>query len=143
MRSSGTGRVFPSSSITWRLDFTRACHRALQGVKLHTGDFREATKRAERGDFVYMDPPYVPVSATSNFTSFTSEGFTWEDQKALADEAKRLKDLGVIVLISNSGSAKIATLYVEKGFRVDKVSARRSINSAPEFRDNVVEFLIS
>jgi DNA adenine methylase len=120
----------------------RACHQALQGVRLYTQDFLSTTSNAEKGDFVYFDPPYIPVSATSNFTSFTESDFTMKDQEALAEEAKRLKDLGVTVLLSNSGSPKTTALYEKNGFRVTPVRARRSINSASEFRDAVIEFVI-
>lgn len=119
----------------------RACSKALFGVKLSSVDFELAVAEAKRGDFVYFDPPYVPLSATSSFTGYTSVGFTLEDQTRLRDVALRLKVRGVHVLLSNSSAPLVRDLYAY-GFRIHEVSATRSINSKVEGRGSIKELLI-
>lgn len=120
----------------------RACSLALQGVQVEHWDFRAAGVAAEPGDFVYCDPPYIPVDDTS-FTKYTSAGFGPKDQEALRDMTRSLKKRGVHVLISNSGSAQAQQLYQEAGFTIEEMAVRRSINSAAGGRGQVKELLIS
>ena len=72
-------------------DNLRACARALHGVELRVEPFDLIAERAQKGDFVYFDPPYVPLSTTSSFTSYTSSGFGHHHQQKLADVARSLK----------------------------------------------------
>ena len=65
-------------------------------------DFEQIVRSAERGDFVYLDPPYHPVSKTACFTDYTSGGFSFEDQERLARVFRRLSDRGVLLMLSNS-----------------------------------------
>ena len=118
----------------------RACAATLRGAKLQCCGFEAVLKRARKGDFVYFDPPYVPLTATSNFTDYTREGFGDADQVRLRDVASELKSKGVFVLLSNSSSRRVRDLY--KGFDQIRVSARRSVNSRPEGRGPVQELLI-
>jgi DNA adenine methylase len=122
----------------------RAVSAALQGVHLWSQDFENASvgMNVVEGDFVYIDPPYVPLSATSNFTAYTASGFGFEQQVFLRDLALHLKNRGVHVLLSNSGSPLVEELY-GKNFTLEPVAARRSINSAGEKRGPVKEYLIS
>jgi len=76
----------------------RACSAALQRARTLNTGFEAVLERANPGDFVYFDPPYVPLSATSSFTSYTSDGFTAADQLRLRDVALRLKHKDVHVL---------------------------------------------
>lgn len=119
----------------------RACAAALKNVEFFSGDFESTMEQAKKGDFCYCDPPYVPVSTTSNFTSYTRDGFTLDDQKRLADCARRLVKRGVHVLLSNSDTPLVRKLY--KGFKLEKVEAPRRINSKGGKRGNVGELLIS
>jgi DNA adenine methylase len=96
---------------------------------------------AKRGDAVYFDPPYVPVSATSNFTAYSADGFGPEEQTRLRDVAAKLVKKGVHVLLSNSDTPFVRKLY--KGFKIEKVQAPRRINSKGGKRGNVGELLIS
>ncbi len=73
-------------------------------IKIMSGDFEKAVKEAQDGDFVYFDPPYIPLSETSAFTSYTHEGFSYEDQVRLRDCFKQLDSKGVFVMLSNSSS---------------------------------------
>jgi len=122
-------------------DNLRACSHLLQGSDLHCEDFDEVLKRAKRGDLVYFDPPYAPVSETSYFTSYTSGGFGPNDQARLRDVALELKKRGVFVILSNSSSDSIQKLY-SKGFTCIPVSASRLVNSKPEGRGKITELLI-
>lgn len=114
---------------------------ALQGVELYTGDFEEAVFSATRGDAVYLDPPYVPASATANFTAYSAGGFGPESQERLRDVFARLDKRGVHVLLSNSDTPFVRKLY--KGFKIEKVQAPRRVNSRGDKRGNVGELLIS
>lgn len=119
----------------------RAVSATLRSVGLLLGDFERSTIRARRGDAVYFDPPYAPVSETANFTAYTAGGFGPADQERLRDVAKKLIDRGVHVLLSNSDTPFVRKLY--KGFKIEKVEAPRRVNSKGGKRGNVGELLIS
>lgn len=119
----------------------RACSEALKGAHIAVLDFEAAVADAEAGDFVYFDPPYVPLTATSNFTSYTSGGFTQADQLRLRNLALDLKRRGVNVLLSNSSTGAVRELYAD-GFVVEEVSARRAVNSKASGRGAVKELLV-
>lgn len=118
----------------------RACSRALQSVKLEVSPFEAVLDRAEPGDFVYFDPPYVPLSVTSSFTSYTSAGFDMAAQIRLRDVALALKSRGVHVLLSNSSAPAVREIYAE--FEQVEVSATRAVNSRVEGRGKIVELLM-
>jgi len=122
-------------------DNLRACAGALQGATIENTSFTAVEERAERGDFVYFDPPYIPLTATSRFTDYTSEGFSDADQVRLRDVARSLKSRGVTVLLSNSSAQRVYDLY-EKHFELRKVDARRSVNCDPNGRGRISELLI-
>jgi DNA adenine methylase len=119
----------------------RACSAALRGAHLVVEDFEPVARRAKEGDFVYFDPPYAPLSATSSFTSYTSTGFGPEQQTLLRDLALDLKRRGVQVLLSNSATPFVRELYGE-GFDVREVSATRMVNSKASGRGAITELLI-
>lgn len=121
-------------------DNLRACSRALKRAKLEVSSFEAVLDRAKPGDFVYFDPPYVPLSVTSYFTSYTSAGFDMEDQVRLRDVALELKKRDVQVLLSNSSAQAVRELYA--GFEQIEVSASRAVNSKAEGRGKVTELLI-
>lgn len=125
----------------------RACSRALQGVPILCEDFRDALSfkcaLPKRGDFVYFDPPYAPVSKTSNFTSFTKEGFGETEQRALHLLARQLVDRGVNVFVSNSDTELVRDLYGNPDrWDVREVAVARSVNSKGTGRGKVNELLI-
>jgi DNA adenine methylase len=122
-------------------DNLRACAMALARTEAHCEDFATVLTRAVRGDFVYFDPPYMPLSATSSFTSYTKEGFDLEDQKRLRDIALELKRKGVFVLLSNAASEPMLELY-SKDFTIHEVKANRAINSKSDKRGAISEFVI-
>jgi len=123
-------------------DHLRACSRALQGSQLRLGDFEATTHDAREGDFVYFDPPYLPLNDAKSFTSFTPGGFTLNDQIRLRDHALKLEQRGVTVLLSNSGGKMTRDLYAEH-FDLTPVKARRSVSASGAARDAVREYLIA
>lgn len=118
----------------------RACSLALHGATISHCDFAEAPT-VQEGSFVYFDPPYVPVSKTGDFTSYTRDGFTKEDQIRLRDHALGLKRRGVKVLLSNSSADLVRELY-GGDWQIREVYARRNVNSDGDKRGAVKELLI-
>jgi DNA adenine methylase len=117
-----------------------AASQALRGVEILHASFEAALVRAAPGDFVYLDPPYDPVSATSSFASYTPGGFTWDDQKRLARACIALNRRGVRFLLSNSATDRVRELY--RGFEQRTVRAPRFINSKAGARGRVEELLV-
>jgi DNA adenine methylase len=117
-----------------------ACSIALRAPNLYLGseDFGGAS-RAAAGDFVYFDPPYVPVAATS-FVDYTSDGFGAPEQLRLRDLAAELKSRGVHVMLSNADTPLVREMYA--GFELHEVRARRSVNSNGLGRGKVGELII-
>jgi DNA adenine methylase len=115
---------------------------ALAKADLCVEDFEAVVEKAKHGDFVYFDPPYVPLSTTSSFTSYTSNGFGDAEQTRLRDTARRLKERGVHVLLSNSSAPSVRKLYAD-GFDIVQVSATRVVNSKATARGAIVELLIT
>lgn len=120
----------------------RACSAALQGVDIRNDDFAKVLDRAQPGDVVYFDPPYVPASATSSFTAYSAGGFTAADQFRLRDVARELKVRGVHVVISNSDTPEVRGLYAD-GFTIATVEAARNINATVSGRGKVSELIIT
>lgn len=118
----------------------QTAHTALQNVCLEVKDFRQVVDLGQPGDFFYFDPPYHPVSPTSNFTSYTAGGFRDQDQKDLADVFTRLTDKGCFCMISNSYTPYILNLYRE--FRIETVFAQRNINSDANGRGVIREVVV-
>jgi DNA adenine methylase len=120
----------------------RACSAALQGVTIRRSDFEETVSTAKEGDFCYFDSPYVPVTQTADFTSYTVDGFTYKDQVRLLNTAKALKARGVHVMLSNSATLLVESLYDEH-FTLDRVEVRRNVNSKASGRGPVGEYIIT
>ncbi len=122
-------------------DNIRACSKVLSNdVSLHHGDFSLIVDTAGPGDVVYFDPPYVPLTITSNFTSYTSDGFSLADQERLAALFTQLAARGVSVLLSNSDTPIVRELY--KAFELVEIKVRRNINSRGDARDPVGELIV-
>jgi DNA adenine methylase len=118
----------------------RACAKALKRAVVEQRPFEAVLKRARAGDFVYFDPPYVPVSATSNFTSYDKGGFGEDSQRRLAEVFAELAQRGVKVLLSNSETPLVRELY--RGFEIETVYATRRVNSRADRRGKVPEVLV-
>ena len=122
-------------------DQLRVTSKLLQGAELQAAHYVDAVANAEYGDFVYFDPPYHPITSTAKFTSYTSESFGSEDQRELAATARWLCDRGATVMISNSDTQFIRRLY--RGFRIDRVTTSRAINSKSDGRGTINEVIIT
>jgi DNA adenine methylase len=121
-------------------DRLRAAARALRGVDIKQADFEEAVADARRGDFVYFDPPYVPLTPTASFTSYTASHFGVEAHRRLARVFTELGRRGVRCLLSNSDTPLVRELYA--GHRIDRVLAPRAISRDGEGRKVVGEVLV-
>ena len=121
----------------------RACAAALREIEVSIKlcDF-EDWMNIPVGSLVYFDPPYVPLSKTSNFTSYTKGGFPYKDQLRLAAFAANLRDKGVHVMLSQAADESLIDQYRRLGFACDLVSARRNVNSAGSKRGPVGEYII-
>ncbi len=118
-----------------------AAAEALRNAELRVEDVARVEERAERGDLVYFDPPYVPLSSTASFTAYARDGFGVAAQEALAELFARLARRGVHVVLSNSDTPAVRRLY--RGFRIEQVFARRAINSRADRRGPVSEALVT
>lgn len=105
-------------------------------------DFPKALDEAQKNDFVYLDPPYQPVSQTSNFTSYTNDSFGYEDQERLFLEFQRLDSKGCKVMLSNSKSDEVLDLFEDYSDKTIEISANRFINSDSKKRTGHSELLI-
>jgi DNA adenine methylase len=115
----------------------------LKKVTFMSGDYRAATKLAKPGDFVYLDPPYDPISDTASFVAYSESGFTKADQTDLRDEMLRLTEEGVPVLLSNSDTPFIRALYSDTSkFRITSVTVRRAISAKSSGRGMIGEVLV-
>jgi DNA adenine methylase len=122
-------------------NFSRAS-TLLRGATIKEAGYVETVAEAKSGDFVYFDPPYVPLSPTASFTSYTSKSFNELNQLELIDVAKSLRDSGVMVLLSNSYSDWVVDHYNKAGFEVNSVSASRNVAARASSRSRVQEALI-
>lgn len=120
----------------------RACAAALKGVELQHVDFAVTLQDARKGDFVYIDPPYIPLSETSSFTAYQAGGFSMDDQMRLCALAEDLVDQGVHVLLSGSFAKETIELYDTPRFELHEVPARRNINNQGDGRGEIAELLI-
>lgn len=104
-------------------------------------DFAEAVKDAKKGDFIYFDPPYDPVSNTASFTGYDINGFNQNEQKRLKQVVDELTEKGCHVMLSNSATDFILDLYKDYKETI-VVSATRSINSNALKRGKINEVLV-
>ncbi|PGT81568.1 DNA adenine methylase [Bacillus sp. AFS040349] len=120
----------------------RAVHNYLSSnnVSILNSDFEEVLATAKKGDFIYLDPPYDPVSDTSSFTGYSLDGFNKEDQRRLKYTFVELDKRGCNVLLSNSATEFIKELY--EGFHIEIVSASRNINAKASGRGKIDEVLV-
>jgi DNA adenine methylase len=122
----------------------RKVNKVLQGIEIKHQDYKEILKKAKKGDFIYFDPPYYPVSKTASFTSYTAETFLDKEQLELRDTFLELHKRGCYVMLSNSDTPFINKIYSGfKGIRINKVEAGRMINSKASGRGKITEVLIT
>ena len=112
-------------------------------LHLQVADYQKMLMdNAGEGDFIYLDPPYSPVSPTANFTGYTNTGFNNDDQIRLAELFKKLDSRGCKLLLSNSDIPPIRKLYREFSSRSKEIEANRAINSKASKRSGHRELLI-
>ena len=126
----------------------RDLSKLIKDVIFEYGDYRKSEKYVNSNTFVYFDPPYRPLSATSGFTSYTKEDFNDENQKELAIYYNKLNLKNAKLMLSNSNPKNVnkddnffEDIY--KGFYINEVSAKRMINSNAKGRGEISELLIT
>lgn len=117
-------------------------------VSMECASFDEVLADAGRGDFVYCDPPYAPLSATASFAHYTAGGFNALDQRRLQRAIIDACQRGAQVLVSNSSAPDIVDLYSapaaqRAGLALKLVDARRAINSRATARGTVSEVVVT
>lgn len=120
-------------------DRVRAASKLLDNTIIYNRDFDYVVNEASANDLVYLDPPYTPLSASEDFTNYNSEEFGQEQQEKLLDVITDLTNMGVNVVVSNSGV--MADRYERAGLRVEIIGVRRNINSDATNRDEVDEVI--
>lgn len=110
-------------------------------IEILQTDFAEAVKDAQTDDFVYFDPPYIPLNETSSFTSYTHEGFSYEEQVRLRNTFKELTERGVYAMLSNSSSPLVEELY--KDFNIYFVEAQRTNGAKSSSRGKISEIIVT
>ena len=117
----------------------RRASELLQDVEIRKGDFTEILPMIQKGDFVYIDPPYY--TDNGGFTTYTKDDFKPEDQERLANFCKKLNQKGAKFMASNSDTKFIRKLY--KDFKIHTVLAKRMINSNAFGRGEITEVLVT
>ena len=116
------------------------CSKLLKKTNIIHGNFLNIEKIVKENDFVYFDPPYIPLNETSNFTSYTKENFNLDTQIELKKLCDRLTNNNIKFLLSNSNSDLVRDLY--KDYEIIEVLANRSINSKADGRKKIKELLV-
>lgn len=117
----------------------RAASKALAGVEIAQSKFDHLEKKAKKGNVIYLDPPYVPLSKTANFAAYDG-AFGPEDQRRLADLFRELDARGCLLALSNSDTEEVRRLY--KGFDIRPIRAARNISASGSTRAPVTELLV-
>lgn len=128
-------------------DNLRAVSQVLQKTYIHHGDFTDCEKFVNKHSFVYLDPPYKPISKTANFTAYSKNHFDDKEQLRLRDFFCLLDKKGAKLMLSNSDptqeeSTDIFFEIAYQGYRIERVKASRSINSNARKRGKINEILI-
>ena len=126
----------------------RNLSKLIKNVIFKVSDYKECKMYVDNNTFVYFDPPYRPLSKTSGFTSYTKSDFNDENQKELAIYFKILDKMGAKLMLSNSNPKNIDKKdnffeEIYEGFRINKVLAKRMINSNAKARGEISELLIT
>lgn len=116
------------------------CSKLLKNTEICCADFSEILNKVQKGDFVYFDPPYVPLNETSSFTSYTKDGFDLDMQFKLRDVCDELDSKGIMFMLSNSDTKLVNELY--SNYEIKKVFASRAINANPNGRGKITEVLV-
>lgn len=118
-----------------------ACSQVLSSAEISLEPFAAVLQRVHKGDFVYFDPPYAPVSETAYFTGYSKGGFDLQLQQQLFEVCCELNSRGIRFMLSNSAVPFIKKLYSR--FNIDIVQATRAVNSRADKRGKVSEVLVT
>lgn len=118
----------------------RAVSHLLRNVTILCQSYERTLDAARPGDFVYLDPPYHPMSETANFTSYTDRSFDYQDQVRLAEVYSELDRRGCLVMLSNSDTPAVRKLY--SGYEQKRLTALRAINCNGNRRKGIAELAI-
>lgn len=118
----------------------KECSQVLKRSDISCRTFQSALSKVKKGDFVYLDPPYVPLSISSSFTSYSKDGFDFAMQEQLRDYCIAIDKRGAKFMLSNSSAPIVYELY--SMFDLEEVSATRTINSVGKKRGKVNEVLV-
>ena len=111
----------------------KSASEALRDATIVLGDYKHVLQNfAKKGDLVFLDPPYLPISQYSDFQRYTKEQFYEDDHRDLAAEVNRLSELGCHVILTNSNHPLVHDLYSE--FHIEVLSTKRNINSRATLR---------
>lgn len=125
-------------------DNLRKISKALKNVKIYNEDYKNVLQKAKKGDFIYFDPPYYPISKTASFTSYTSSSFLEKEQIELRETFLELHKRGCFVMLSNSDTPFINKIYSGfKDIKISKVVAGRAVNSKGAGRGKITEVLVT
>ena len=117
------------------------CSQCLQDTQLLCGDFTRVLKHIQPRDFVYLDPPYIPLSETSSFTSYTSDSFSTDEHLRLRNFCDQIDELDAFFLLSNSDTKITREIYA--GFsKTESIPSRRTISAKVSGRADVSELLV-
>ncbi len=119
------------------------CSELLKNTEITNGDFENIKDKIKKGDFIYFDPPYIPLNASSNFTAYTEKGFDEDMQLRLRELCDYIDNIGAYFMLSNSYTDYTLELYDVNGYTVHTVHANRSINSKANGRGKVKEVLVT
>lgn len=117
-----------------------ACSELLQSTTIMNGDFENIKAHIKEGDFVYFDPPYVPLNETSNFTAYTDKGFDDDMQFRLKELCDYIDGIGAYFMLSNSYTDFILDLY--DGYTIKTVEANRALNCKASGRGKIKEVIV-
>lgn len=112
-------------------------------VSIKCNDFFDVYKKIQKNDFIYLDPPYYPLSSTSNFTSYTNNNFKLTDFYRLLDLSEKLHELGCKIMMTNSNTQFILDSFSASHWRILNVQTNRTINSNPKHRTHYSELIIT
>ena len=139
----------PDKDTIVRKDILEQSSMALKGSRIYSMDFEKILKKGKKGDFFYIDPPYMPLSKTAHFTMYDKSGFNKKDQLRLRIAIEELDEKGCFVLFNNSDQTYIRDLYQDnkifnsKKFNFYNARANRSVNSKATGRGKVNELIIT
>jgi DNA adenine methylase len=125
-----------------QLDNLLAASKKLEKASLRNASFTSVQDFVRAGDLVYFDPPYVPLSDTSSFTDYVSDGFGKSQQEELLELASQLRQTGAFVVLSNSYTPWVVENYKKRDFKIYEVKAKRMVAAKTSSRSAVSEAVI-